>query len=1121
MVTPSKDDVLSFDVLVNIRDSLKAMEKFSRSMKKSMKEIATSGQKMGKQNEKASREGKKATDEWGESVEKLNEAYEYHDKLLKDRGDSIRELRALYAKSDKEARKNMAGQIEFLEKNYKLQLRAAKVAKTTRMKGGLGARMFTPGLKKAISDIRGPGGMKQALEDAGEKLKEPLESFLRKDANGLVEKAARGFTGMVARGFHGGRLFSRVGARSLNRRGDRAIMAGKAAGGVKGSFKQAGGEGMKAMGDLLGGLGKLIRPLATLGPILQASLVGLVKLFLDLDAEVREFNKGIMDSASNLEFLGKAGGSVEAAVMDMKDALRGARDAATDASFNNALGISKDTHTAILNTLTQEGVAFGKLSADAGKTAEGMKALTQDIVKMGVAYSRGLGVPLQEITSLQAEMMVEMGKSVDETRQSFAMMSTAAEGSGIAGNKFFNVIRSLSTDLGLFNLRLEDSVAVLSKIGKVMSPRNAQKFMQEATQGMKGMGRQEKLRMSLLAGSGKTKEIVQKDIARKSSALMAKISEKTGESQVDLLKRFQAKGYAGIKSSIDQFGKESGTLAQSAIEVENQRTQANKGEYGTAMATADLGVGGSLELMRSALTVFSKGQYKSISDALGDMSLEQVAETLGKSDEQVKQAAMMEKAIDAQRDELKKMPGANADAIDKMGWDDVIATMTEGMKSALGADGDIRSMEQKMYDLSAEQGQQTQSYQEKIANFIDWVMNALYNVLIDIYDAITTIWPGSGGKTKEKRALYKTGDANLIGAYDQSVDKRSGKLDPEAFLKKVTPIMAERLKGLGSSEERRAKVARSVGMASAEGISEMGGEQYEYGHRKDRILQMAQSSGIDPALIKGLEDTLNSLSSDYTGDIDLMQVMKQLGFTAEDQAKFLSRAMEKVNMVDLVDLGKALGPSGTLPGAAAPTSPTGPVAVTAEAAETTAAQLETVVEENKKTQAILEQSGTKIAPATLKESAKGVEASMLSALRTALFEYYMYSGTDRGTLLTAMNQGGVTDPREMAQRFGATSVQTGGTQAALAGLAKPVVAQPNAGGGLVTGVARGMAVVAAQGEGLASVGKGERIVPSGGGGTGPGVNVVVNGIGGPDLARLIEGKVVEGIREYRRREKYN
>ena len=34
MATPSKEDVLSFDVLVDIRASLKAMEKFSRSMKK-------------------------------------------------------------------------------------------------------------------------------------------------------------------------------------------------------------------------------------------------------------------------------------------------------------------------------------------------------------------------------------------------------------------------------------------------------------------------------------------------------------------------------------------------------------------------------------------------------------------------------------------------------------------------------------------------------------------------------------------------------------------------------------------------------------------------------------------------------------------------------------------------------------------------------------------------------------------------------------------------------------------------------------------------------------------------------------------------------------------------------
>jgi hypothetical protein len=37
---------------------------------------------------------------------------------------------------------------------------------------------------------------------------------------------------------------------------------------------------------------------------------------------------------------------------------------------------------------------------------------------------------------------------------------------------------------------------------------------------------------------------------------------------------------------------------------------------------------------------------------------------------------------------------------------------------------------------------------------------------------------------------------------------------------------------------------------------------------------------------------------------------------------------------------------------------------------------------------------------------------------------------------------------------------------------------------------------------------------------GANVSVTVNGIGGRDLANLIEGKVVEGIRDYKRREKF-
>jgi hypothetical protein len=202
-------------------------------------------------------------------------------------------------------------------------------------------------------------------------------------------------------------------------------------------------------------------------------------------------------------------------------------------------------------------------------------------------------------------------------------------------------------------------------------------------------------------------------------------------------------------------------------------------------------------------------------------------------------------------------------------------------------------------------------------------------------------------------------------------------------------------------------------------------------------------------------------------------------------------------------------------------SPAPPREVT-EAVQTTNETLAVIAHANQQTQQALEQSGIKIAPATLKEEAKGMEASMLSALRIALFEFYMYNGTDRNTLLSAMSAGGVTDSRDVAKRYGAATAETGGTAGALKDVGtKPVVLGPTARGGMVTGIASGIAVVAAQGEGLASVGRGERITPASGGAAGGGVHVSVNGIGGPDLARLIEGKVVEGIREYKRREKFN
>lgn len=146
---------------------------------------------------------------------------------------------------------------------------------------------------------------------------------------------------------------------------------------------------------------------------------------------------------------------------------------------------------------------------------------------------------------------------------------------------------------------------------------------------------------------------------------------------------------------------------------------------------------------------------------------------------------------------------------------------------------------------------------------------------------------------------------------------------------------------------------------------------------------------------------------------------------------------------------------------------------------------------------------------------KAVEGSVLAAVRTALFEYYMYKDLDKANVVEAMASKSLT-PRQFSQAIG-QGAQVGKTgEVTLDALAG------NATGGVVTGVNNGLAMVtAAAGEGLASVGAGERIVPAGGGGGGNNYQINVKGIGGQELAKIIEAKVIDGIHEYKRKERFS
>jgi hypothetical protein len=148
---------------------------------------------------------------------------------------------------------------------------------------------------------------------------------------------------------------------------------------------------------------------------------------------------------------------------------------------------------------------------------------------------------------------------------------------------------------------------------------------------------------------------------------------------------------------------------------------------------------------------------------------------------------------------------------------------------------------------------------------------------------------------------------------------------------------------------------------------------------------------------------------------------------------------------------------------------------------------------------------------------KGVEEGVLDPIRTALFEYYMYSGLDREgvakTLATGMT---ITD---FASRVGTAAQKGVLPEDEFTGMnvAEPEEKQH---GGLVSGVSKGGLAIFRRppGEGVTGIRPGERIVPAygGGGGGGGRATADVRVSLSPDAQKLIQTEVSHGIYEHER-----
>lgn len=1026
----------------------------------------------------------------------------------------IKQSRAIYSakRKDLDSGLKSSGATDSIRRSQTEMRKQAETFKDIQDEALKAGRSMEEATQLAVS------AMRVGLADVAVDFSKEILEGVKDAAEGLKSKDFQGAAVGLGKGMAKGLL---AGAKGIGRWGQ----ANKGAGGIKGAAAGGVADIAKGLSGLMKSLGPTLGTLAKLGPLLSmasAAVVGIVKLMLDVEAAGKEINRELMEGASLMETFAASGYNANIGMNRLETTLQNIKDQTNDIGMNFSMGTNAKQHMAVINGLKQEGVTLEGLTQQlednknaASATIREMTKYT-DVTKMSIGYSRLFGVSLDEISSLQGEMMTELGMNVGDMKLEFARMADAAKDSGIAANKFFGIIRGISADMSLFGMRMKDVSKTMSVLGRTMSPRSAQKFMQFLSQGFKGKSMTDRLKTALIGG-GSVTQAAKDDVAEKMKDLLG-----------DIVRTGGAKTTAEAQSKLAS-GEITGEKREAYLRLQRrQKAMQGGGVLGTAAAMEDMGPAAVFEATKAAMMRFGGGKDLKSMTSLGMLATEQAT---GYSTEEQTQAMLFEQALEDHKKTLKdaivkQSKGEKVDAkmqakLERGGFK-TLADVDKASTNALYRTMDESEEDQKKHadeqlKVAYESGKLSQSMVDKMDVVIDAIFNWLYKVMVNIWEVMEDIASsklfGGDSETRKKGrlevAVAKTKNRELadLAGKASSVDDFRHKLNYTTGAKD----MAE------TAYNKKADPSKYNALVSA--IEENLGNSAQAG---DRIFDATRMAGVDTQKAVKARDA-------YSQGGSLTDALSKAGYSDDEASKFfdkirLTLAPEEyakaiadyqsktgksaagANQTTADSSSSAVSQVDAKAGAPA-AGPAAPKMLPPSSEETK--QNERIISTNEDIHDALRGQGIKVDPQMFKsKQGKVINEEVLDAMRTALFEYALYTARDPSALIGRMQQSGF---------------RAGDFASAYAGDAKNAAflgqAPANAAGGVVTGIANGQAIVAAPGEGLASVGKGERIIPAGGGGGGNPIHLHVNGLGGNDLARYLEGKVVEGIYEYKRRER--
>lgn len=654
-----------------------------------------------------------------------------------------------------------------------------------------------------------------------------IQQILRGDVRGVGETAGRGIRGL-------GQVAEKAAF-------DRQVKAG------------AGGAAEGAMGAQLtrslAQFAKVAGPLA----LIAGSLGVIIKLFLDFDSRVKEINKSMLDNVSLTDLASKGYGTLADQVGYLDITMRDFQETVLKSSELRMLGLDPDRMGAVVGALNEQ----GKMLADALEQGVSFG----EMLETSQIAASNLGIDAQETAKFLSQLGDVSAQSFEESAESLVHIIKFAQDAGISTQRFFNTIQGLVGEMGLYNFRVEETAAILSKLSNVLDTESAEKFTREMTSAYKQMSATDRMREAVIVGVGRVVDAVDRrqqqimeglDVSKVQDALRSMgeegIAEMMGEDFERAFASLSGRARDEVLSHLDKD-------AARQLSMYRQFFETNRNDLMQVQdRMADLGVGDQIAF-----------QISSLERTLG-MPLDRInsvlAESQGVSSDQLRMMQSFQENMRGDFAQLQRAAEEDAESFaevaKQLGYS---VTLEEMQNEGLSSWEDLLRVmtEEKMEDMTEEQKKQrtvaekTADYQRSMLDTIKerlmGLVEGIYDTILGIYDAILSL-PFFGGSSSERDRVRLLREEAVDGRRLRELEAMRG----EGFDPRIEEEISKIRRRQEQNRLSREFMDRGMGGSSVAFRAGMGVHEFE-GHL-GAGMDIAKAQGMIPSHFEYEGETL-------------------------------------------------------------------------------------------------------------------------------------------------------------------------------------------------------------------------------------------------------------------------